>query len=145
VGASSSSDKENKQMNRILIAGASAIMATSVAAGGMMLAGPASAASSRAARPAAAASCKATHHNYQFPSKPTLYQAGAAGSVTIAPVNKGTIRVAKVHTAPGYRASVDSSRGSSVDVYFSGHHGRLKFEAEINDAGGLTVTVTTCH
>jgi len=49
-----------------------------------------------------------------------------------------------VTPAKGYRAVVDSSSGSSVDVYF--HHGKhtMKFEAEINDAGGLTILVTTC-
>jgi len=132
-------------MNRILMAGASAALATSVLAGGLAAA-PASAATSHAAASIrTAASCPATHKNLPFPSQPTTYGAGAAGSVTIAPVNKGTIRVAGVHRSPGYRAFVDSRRGSSVDVYFRGHSRHIKFEAEISDSGGLTVTVTTCR
>jgi hypothetical protein len=67
-----------------------------------------------------------------------------AGSVTIAPLHHGTIRVVRATAAPGWHAYVDSSSGSSVDVYFrSGHH-MVKFEAEINDAGGLTITLTKC-
>ena len=133
-------------MNRILMAGASAALATSVLAGGLAIAGPASAATSRTtASTFGAAACPATHKNLPFPSQATTYGAGAAGSVTIAPVNKGTIRVAGVHRSPGYRAFVDSSRGSSVDVYFRGHSRHIKFEAEINDSGGLTVTVTSCR
>ena len=59
-------------------------------------------------------------------------------------VNSGTIKVVKVSSSVGWRAVVDSSSGSSVDVYF--HQGKhtVKFEAEINDAGGLTVRVTPC-
>jgi hypothetical protein len=83
---------------------------------------------------ATAASCRATHHNYPFPAKATNYGAGAAGSVTIAPVNKGTITVVRVHRSPGYRSFVDSGSGSSVDVYFHGHRHAIKFEAEINDS-----------
>jgi hypothetical protein len=133
-------------MNRILMAGASAIMVTSVAAGALQLAGPAGAATTRAAASsAAAASCRTSHHNYPFPTQAATYKAGPAGSVTIAPVNKGTIKVASVQRAAGYRAFVDSSSGSSVDVYFRGHARHIKFEAEINDWGGLTVTVTNCH
>lgn len=133
-------------MNRILMAGASAVLASSVLAGGLALAGPASAATSRAAAPAfTAASCQAAHKNLPFPSQATTYSAGAAGSVTIAPVNKGTIKVTAVHPSAGYRAFVDSSRGSSVDVYFRGHSRHIKFEAEINDSGRLTVTVTSCR
>jgi hypothetical protein len=132
-------------MNRILMAAASALMVTSVAAGGLMLAGPAGAATTRAASIAAPAICRTTHHNYPFPTQAATYKAGPAGSVTIAPVNKGTIKVASVQRAAGYRAFVDSSSGSSVDVYFRGHGRHIKFEAEINDWGGLTVTVTNCH
>jgi len=132
-------------MNRIHLAGASTILAASVLSGGLLAAGPASAATSRlAAQPAAARSCQATHHNYPFPSQPRTFAAAVAGSVTVAPVNSGTIRVAGVHRAPGYRSFIDTRRGSSVDVYFKGHHRSIKFEAEINDAGGLTVTVTNC-
>jgi hypothetical protein len=132
-------------MNRILLAGASTILAASVL-GSPLVAGPASAATSRpAASTAAARSCHATHRNYPFPSQPRTFAAGVAGSVTIAPVNSGTIRVAKVHPAPGYRSFIDTARGSSVDVYFNGHHRSIKFEAEINDAGGLTVTVSNCR
>lgn len=133
-------------MNRTLMAGAGAALAASVAAGGLLMAGPASAsAAHQAAPPAALAACSAAHHNHPFPGGPTTYRAGTAGTVTVAPVNHQTIRVAGVHAAPGYRAFVDSRRGSSVDVYFRSHARRVKFEAEINDAGGLTITVTTCR
>jgi hypothetical protein len=133
-------------MNRFLMAGASAALAASVAAGGLLLAGPASAsATAAAAPPTAVAKCTATAHNYPFPRGPRSYGAGAAGTVTVGPVNSATIKVAAVHPARGYRAFVDSARGSSVDVYFSSHTRRVKFEAEINDWGGLTVTVTTCR
>jgi len=135
-------------MNRFLMAGASALLAISAAASGLMLTGSASASAARGAapaRPAVTASCAAAHHNFAFPRTPTSYRAGAAGTVTVAPVNAGTIRVAGVRSAPGYRAFIDSGRGSSVDVYFRSHTHNVKFEAEINDAGGLTVTVTTCR
>jgi hypothetical protein len=66
-----------------------------------------------------------------------------AGSVKIAAVNSGTVRVVTVNAAQGYIASVDSASGSSVDVYFRHGTRTLKFEAEINDSGGLTVLVTT--
>jgi len=131
-------------MNRFLMAGASAALAASVAAGGLLLAGPASASATAAAAPPIA-KCAAKAHNYPFPHGPKSYGAGAAGTVTVAPVNSATIKVAAVHAARGYRAFVDSAQGSSVDVYFTDHGRSVKFEAEINDWGGLTVTVTTCH
>ena len=134
-------------MNRLLMAGAGALLAASTAASGLLVAGPASASAVHRAAPAqqAVVRCAAAHHNYAFPSRPTTYGAGAAGSVTVAPVNTGTIKVAGVHPARGYRAFVDSGRGSSVDVYFHSRTSNVKFEAEINDSGGLTVTVTTCR
>jgi len=133
-------------MNRLFMASASALLAASTAASGLLLAGPASASAVHQAAPAqAAVRCTAPHHNYKFPSKPTNYAAGAAGSVTVAPVNAGTIKVAAVHPARGYRSFVDSGWGSSVDVYFHNRVSSVKFEAEINDWGGLTVTVTTCR
>ena len=134
-------------MNRFLMAGASALATASMAAGGLVLAGPASAsAAHRAAalRPAVTATCTVTRHRYPFPGGPTRYAAGAAGSVTVAPVNPQTIKVAKVAPTAGYKAFVDTARGSSVDVYFRNQTSRVKFEAEINDFGGLTVKVTTC-
>jgi len=54
------------------------------------------------------------------------------------------IRVLSVHPAKGWSARVDSSSGSSVDVYFRSHNHTLKFETEVNDWGGLTVIVTSC-
>ena len=133
-------------MNRFLMAGASAALAASVAGGGLLLAGPASASATAAtAPPTAAGTCTPVAHNYPFPRRPRSYAAGAAGSVTVAPVNSATIKVAAVHAARGYRAFVDSGPGSSVDVYFSSHTRRVNFEAEVNDWGGLTVTVTTCR
>ena len=132
-------------MNRLIMASASALVAASTAASGL-LAGPASASAVHRAAPAqqAAAQCAAAHHNYRFPSGPATYGAGVAGSVTVAPVNAGTIKVTAVHPARGYRAFVDSGWGSSVDVYFHNRTSSVKFEAEINDSGGLTVTITTC-
>ena len=133
-------------MNRLLMAGAGALLAASTATSGI-LAGPASASAVHRAAPAqqAAVVCTAAHHNYAFPSRPATYGAGAAGSVTVAPVNAGTIKVTGVHPARGYLAFVDSGSGSSVDVYFHNTTSNVKFEAEINDSGGLTVTVTTCR
>jgi hypothetical protein len=134
-------------MNRFLMAGASALATASMAASGLLLAGPASAsAAHRAAawRSAATASCTITRHRYPFPGGPTPYAAGAAGTATVAPVNPQTIKVAKVAPAPGYTAFVDTARGSSVDVYFHNQTSKVKFEAEINDLGGLTIKVTTC-
>ena len=135
-------------MNRFTITAAGTLLAAWMAAGGLMLAGQAGASPahrSAAAGPAAAVSCKAAHRSYAFPRKPARFGAGTAGAVTVAPVNSGTITVTNVHTAPGYRGYVDSSRGSSVDVYFHGHGRAVKFEAEINDSHGLTVIVTACH
>jgi len=126
--------------------GVSSLLAVVTVAGGAAMAGSAGAATaSRAgsARPALVA-CSAQHRNYPFPKAATTYKAGAAGTVTVAPVNAGTIRVVKASPARGYRAHVDSRRGSSVDVYFTSSAHRVKFEAEINDSGGFTVTVTTC-
>jgi hypothetical protein len=81
--------------------------------------------------------------SYPLPRTATWYRAGAAGSVKIAAVNSGTVRVVTVNAAQGYIASVDSASGSSVDVYFRHGTRTVKFEAEINDSGGLTVLVTT--
>lgn len=134
-------------MNRFLMAGAGALVTASMAAGGLVLAGPASASAGHraaAARPAATATCTHTRHNSPFPGGPTPYPAGAAGTVTVAPVNPKTIKVAGVQAAPGYRAFVDTAQGSSVDVYFHNQASKVKFEAEVNDSGGLTVKVTTC-
>ena len=134
-------------MDRLIMASASALVAASTAASGLLLAGPASASAVHRAAPAqqAVVQCAPAHHNYGFPSGPATYGAGVAGSVTVAPVNAGTIKVTAVHPARGYRAFVDSGWGSSVDVYFHNRTSNVKFEAEINDSGGLTVTVTTCR
>jgi hypothetical protein len=138
--------KGDNLMKRFLMAGASTALAASMAVVGLMLAGPASASATAAAAPSATtAKCTPVAHNYPFPHGPKSYGAGVAGSVTVAPVNSATIKVAAAHPARGYRAFVDSAQGSSVDVYFSSHTRSVKFEAEINDWGGLTVTVTTCR
>lgn len=132
-------------MNRLtkMYIGTIALAASAVAA--LSLAAPAGAAPSMSrARPTALAACTATHHNYAFPKHAETFAAWKAGSVTIAPAGRGTIRVAGVKPARGWRAYVDSRRGQSVDVYFrSGRH-LVKFEAEVNDAGGLTVTLSNC-
>ena len=133
-------------MNRLVTMGVGSLVAAVTFASGMAMAGAAGAAAATggaSARPAMAA-CQAQHRNYPFPKAATSYKAGAAGTVTVAPVNAGTIKVVKATPARGYRAHVDSGRGSSVDVYFTSSAHRVKFEAEINDSGGLTVTVTTC-
>ena len=134
-------------MNRFLMAAATALVTASMAVGGLLLAGPASASAGHRAvalRPATTATCTPTHHRYPFPNRPTPYRAGGAGTVTVAPVNRGTIKVTKVRPASGYKAFVDTARGSSVDVYFHNRAWKVKFEAEVNDSGGLTVRVTTC-
>jgi len=133
-------------MNRLAKMGVSSLLAAVTVAGGVAMAGPAGAATgprAASARPALAA-CHAQHGHYPFPKAATAYKAGAAGTVTVAPVNAGTIKVVKASPAGAYRARVDSARGSSVDVYFTSSAHRVKFEAEINDSGGLTITVTTC-
>jgi hypothetical protein len=133
-------------MNRLAKVGVSSLLAAVTVAGGVAMAGAAAAATApraASARPALAA-CHAQHRNYPFPKAATKYKAGGAGTVTVAPVNAGTIKVVKASPAQGYRAHVDSRQGSSVDVYFTSSAHRVKFEAEINDSGGLTVTVTTC-
>jgi hypothetical protein len=103
---------------------------------------------SAAVRPAAVRSagvaCVVTARNYAFPRAATTYRAGTAGSVTVAPVNRETIRVAAAHPARGWRAMIDSSVGSSVDVYFHNTRHSVAFEAEINDGGRLTITVRSC-
>jgi|SRR5215470_5747413 len=134
-------------MNRLTRMGISAAAAAATMAGAFGMASSASAATSRtvaASRPTAAAHCTVSRHNYAFPRHAETFKALTAGSVTIAPVNRGTIRVAGVQAAAGWHAYVDSARGSSVDVYFrSGPH-MVKFEAEINDRGGLTIKLTSC-
>jgi hypothetical protein len=123
-----------------VVATTGALVATSACAA---LASPA-AAKVTVARQATAAGCHVSRHNYAFPTGAQTFKAWSAGWVTVAPVNKGTIKVAGVRAAPGWRARVDSGSGSSVDVYFrSGAH-LVKFEAEINDSHGLTVTLSTC-
>jgi len=133
-------------MNRLAKVGVSSLLAAMAVVGGVTMAGTAGAATGSrvaSARPVLAA-CSAQHRNYPFPRTATKYKAGAAGTVTVAPVNARTIRVVKASPARGYRARVDSWRGSSVDVYFRSSAHRVKFEAEINDSGRLTITVTTC-
>lgn len=134
-------------MNRLIRIGTGWLLAAAAVAGCAATAGAAAAATTHRAapaRPAAVAACTVWHRNYAFPKGATSYPAGAGGSVGVAPVNSGTIKVVKVSPARGYRAYVDSSQGSSVDVYFRSATHRIKFEAEINDFGGLTITVTTC-
>jgi hypothetical protein len=135
-------------MNRLTKMGISAAAVAATMAGVFGIASSAGAGTSGAAamsRPAAAARCVASRHNYAFPGRAETFKAWAAGSVTIAPVNRGIIRVAGVKAATGWHGYVDSGRGSSVDVYLrSGRH-LVKFEAEINDGGGLTITLTRCR
>jgi hypothetical protein len=59
-------------------------------------------------------------------------------------VNRETIKVVATHPARGWRAMIDSSVGSSVDVYFHSAGHSVAFEAEVNDWGGVTVTVRSC-
>jgi hypothetical protein len=134
-------------MNRIAMMGISALTVAATTAGALSLVAPANAATTgTAARSAtvAAASCAVSHHNYPYPKGRETFKARTAGSVTIAPARHHTITVAGVKPATGWHAFIDSRRGSSVDVYFrSGKH-RVKFEAEVNDRGGLTVTLRNC-
>jgi hypothetical protein len=121
-----------------------AVAASALTAGLTLAGGTASAAVRPAAARSVATACSSRAHNYAFPRAATAYRAGSAGTVTVAPVNGGAVRVKGVHPARGWRAYVDSSSGSSVDVYFHSAKHRVAFEAEINDWGGLTVTVTAC-
>jgi hypothetical protein len=137
-------------MNRLTTMGISALVVAATAAGalvatsaGATMASPA-AARVAVSRQATTASCRASRHSYAYPAGARTFKAWSAGSVTVAPVNRGTIKVAGVKAAPGWRGRVDSRSGSSVDVYFrSGAH-LVKFEAEINDSHGLTVTLSNC-
>lgn len=146
-------------MNRIMKLSVGALAMVSAGAGSvaMATAGTAGAAAPRQARQwqagaagaaakavAQAPMCSVSTHNYSLPKAPTTYKAGTAGSVTVTRVNSGTIKVAGVHHSTGWHAFVDSSSGSSVDVYFRSGSRTIKFEAEINDSGGLTVRVTSC-
>jgi hypothetical protein len=135
-------------MKRIFKIGTGTVVATSMLATVLAFAGPGAASATTARRQsssalAATALSSSSSRSYPLPRTGTWYRAGGAGSVKIATVNSGTIRVVTVSSAKGYRASVDSSSGSSVDVYFRHGTHTVKFEAEINDGGGLTVLVTT--
>jgi hypothetical protein len=130
------------EMNRIMKLGISALMAASVAAGAVGIAGSGLASASTGS--SAVSACSVAAKNYAYPRTATTYRARTAGTVTVVGVNAGTIRVARVHPAAGWRSFVDTSSGSSVDIYFSSGAHRVKFEAEINDWGGLTVTITAC-
>lgn len=134
-------------MNKLTRIGTGWLLAAAAVAGCATTAGAAAATTAHRAaspRPAAVAACGVWHRNYAFPRTATSFQAGAGGWVLVAPVNRGTIKVVRITPARGYRGYVDSSWGSSVDVYFTSATHRIKFEAEINDFGGLTITVTTC-
>ncbi len=87
-------------------------------------------------------SCSSTVHTYAFPRAPRSFGAANAGSVTIAPVNGHTIRVAGITRSKGWTSYVDTRRGDSVDVYFRQGTHKVELEAEITDAGLLKVTVT---
>jgi hypothetical protein len=132
------------KMNRMMKLGISTAAAASMATGAFALAGPGLASASPRQVGATPASCAASARNYAFPRATTTYRAGGAGTVAVAPVNRGTIKVAAVHPAKGWHYFVDTASGSSVDVYLHRGGHNVKFEAEINDAGGLTVRVTGC-
>jgi hypothetical protein len=123
---------------------AALVAATATAALALGTGGAASAATRATSAPRVAATCSTTARNYSFPKSAETFKAGAAGTVTVAPVNRGTIRVKSITRNAGWYGYVDSGWGSSVDVYFHNSTHHVKFEAEINDAGGLTVRVTTC-
>jgi hypothetical protein len=130
-------------MNRISKLGVT-VVSIALASGTLAVAGIGVASASPRSAAVTASACATSVRNYPFPAAVTTYRAGAAGSVSVAPVNSGTIKVASVHPATGWRYFVDSTSGSSVDVYFHRGIHRIKFEAEINDFGGLTVRVTGC-
>jgi hypothetical protein len=135
-------------MKRIFKIGTGTVVAGSMLATVLALAGPGAASAATAHRhlwtPHATTGAKSSaSRSSPLPKTATWYRVDAAGSVKIAAVNSGTIRVVTVNAAQGYIASVDSASGSSVDVYFRHGTHTVKFEAEINDSGGLTVLVTT--
>ena len=129
-------------MKRMFKIGAGSLMATSMLAGTLALVGPGAASATTSSRHLSRApvtmACSMSR-NYSLPKTTTLFRAGTAGTVRIAVVNSGSIRVASAHATKGWRVTIDSSLGSSVDVYFRNGTHTVKFEAEINDAGGLTV------
>lgn len=103
---------------------------------------PASAATSA---PSAATACTVTTTRTTPPTGPTTFAAKAAGSVTIGPGRyKGTVRVISVAPATGWKYFVDTATGNSVDVYFHNGLHRVKFEAGIESASLMLVTVRVC-
>ncbi len=133
-------------MKQILKIGAGSLVGASALAMALAFAGPGMASATQrhpSSSPATASVRPATSKNYPLPSTAAWYRAGTAGSVKVVAVNSGTIKVVRVSAAKGYRVLVDSASGSSVDVYFRHGTHTVKFEAEINDSGGLTVLVTT--
>ncbi|MGO9332949.1 MAG: hypothetical protein ACLQCU_02645 [Acidimicrobiales bacterium] len=135
-------------MKRIFKIGTGTVVAASMLATVLALAGPGAASATAVQRHSSSSQATAvvrssSPKSYPLPRAATWYRAGTAGSVKIAALNSGTIRVVTVNAAQGYIASVDSASGSSVDVYFRHGTDTVKFEAEINDSGGLTVLVTT--
>jgi hypothetical protein len=84
-------------MNRIKRMALSTVAAGSVAAGALAFAGAGTAsASPRAPLGAVSMTCTTTAHNYAFPNPTVTYLAGRAGSVSLAPVNSGTIKVTDI-------------------------------------------------
>ncbi len=135
-------------MKRIFKIGTGTVVAASMLATVLTLTGPGAASATVVQRQSSSSAPTgvarpSSSRSYPLPRTATSYRAGAAGSVRIIAVNSGRLRVVTVSSAKGYRASIDSSSGSSVDVYFRHGAHTVKFEAEINDSGGLTVLVTT--
>jgi hypothetical protein len=77
------------------------------------------------------------------PTSPTVYGAGAAGSVTVGP-GPGGLKVDSVAPNSGWVFRVDTASGNSVDVYFRMGTTRVKFEAGIESPTLLLVVVRTC-
>ena len=134
-------------MKRIFKIGTGSVIGASTVAIALALAGPGTALAATTQRHSTTAQATLTvlptsTKAYPLPKTATWYRAGVGGSVKVAAVNAGTIKVLSVSTAKGYRATIDTASGSSLDVYFRHGGHTIKFEAEINDSGGLTVLVT---
>lgn len=102
-------------------------------------------ASSAASAATTTTACTTTYTRTTPPSSPTVYKAGPAGSVTVAPGKyQGNVRVVSVAPATGWKYFVDTASGNSVDVYFSNGLHHVKFEAGVESATLMIVMVRVC-
>lgn len=133
-------------MNRLMMTGISTAILAGTASGvlAMTPAGAATARNATAQVSTAQFTCASSHKNYPYPKAPRTFRAWSAGWVTIAPAGRHALKVVKVRAAAGWHARIDTRRGDSVDVYFRRNRKMVKFEAEVNDGGRLTILISNC-